>query len=131
MCSLRQRRNGHKSVAGMARPARFWGVVVASSSYRSATWVRLSRLRRARAIQGAFSFGLVFLGPLLAVVTFLAMGPYDLGASSSLLRLILLVDLVYVLLVAALILSRVIRMIADRRSQSAGSRLVRTACRSG
>jgi two-component system nitrogen regulation sensor histidine kinase NtrY len=83
----------------------------------------LSRLRRARAIQGAFSFGLVFLGPLLAVVTFLAMGPYDLGASSSLLRLILLVDLVYVLLVAALILSRVIRMIADRRSQSAGSRL--------
>jgi len=83
----------------------------------------LSRLRRARAIQGAFSFGLVFLGPLLAVVTFLAMGPYDLGASSSLLRLILLIDLVYVLLVAALILSRVIRMIADRRSQSAGSRL--------
>ncbi|MFM7656016.1 MAG: ATP-binding protein [Paracoccaceae bacterium] len=107
----------------MARPARFWGVVVASSSYRSATWVRLSRLRRARAMQGAFSFGLVFLGPLLAVVTFLAMGPYDLGASSGLLRLILLVDLVYVLLVAALILSRVIRMIADRRSQSAGSRL--------
>ena len=74
-------------------------------------------------MQGAFSFGLVFLGPLLAVVTFLAMGPYDLGASSGLLRLILLVDLVYVLLVAALILSRVIRMIADRRSQSAGSRL--------
>lgn len=123
MCSLRQRRIGHKSVAGMARPARSWGVVVASSSYRSATWVRLSRLRRARAMQGAFSFGLVFLGPLLAVVTFLAMGPYDLGASSGLLRLILLVDLVYVLLVAALILSRVIRMIADRRSQSAGSRL--------
>ena len=111
-------------MAGMARPARVWGWFgVASSSYRSATWVRLSRLRRARAIQGAFSFGLVFLGPLLAVVTFLAMGPYDLGASSSLLRLILLVDLVYVLLVAALILSRVIRMIADRRSQSAGSRL--------
>ena len=108
----------------MARPARVWGWFgVASSSYRSATWVRLSRLRRARAIQGAFSFGLVFLGPLLAVVTFLAMGPYDLGASSSLLRLILLIDLVYVLLVAALILSRVIRMIADRRSQSAGSRL--------
>ena len=112
------------TVAGMAQPDRFWGWFgVASSSYRSATWVRLSRLRRARAIQGAFSFGLVFLGPLLAVITFLAMGPYDLGASSSLLRLILLGDLVYVLLVAALILSRVIRMIADRRSQSAGSRL--------
>jgi two-component system nitrogen regulation sensor histidine kinase NtrY len=96
---------------------------LASSSYRSATWVRLSRLRRAKAYQGALSFGLVFLGPLLAVLTFLAMGPYDLGASSGLLRLILLVDLVYVLLVAALILARVIRMVADRRSQSAGSRL--------
>ncbi|MCF8510703.1 MAG: PAS domain-containing sensor histidine kinase [Rhodobacteraceae bacterium] len=98
-------------------------VFVASSSYRSATWVRLARLRRARAFQGAFSFGLVFLGPLLAVVTFLAMGPYDLGANSDMLRLVLLTDLVYVLLVAALILGRVIRMIADRRSQSAGSRL--------
>jgi len=96
---------------------------VASSSYRSATLMRLSRLRRARAYQGAFSIGLVFLGPLLAVFTFLAMGPYDLGANSALLRLILLADLVYVLLVAALILARVIRMVADRRSQSAGSRL--------
>jgi two-component system, NtrC family, nitrogen regulation sensor histidine kinase NtrY len=110
---------------GNRRPPPFFGGsgFVASSSYRSATWVKLARLRRARAMQGAFSFGLVFLGPLLAVVTFLAMGPYDLGASSNALRLILLVDLVYVLLVAALILSRVIRMIADRRSQSAGSRL--------
>ena len=96
---------------------------MASSSYRSATWVRLSRLRRARAFQGALSFGLVFLGPLLAVLTFLALGPYDLGAGSGILRVILLADLVYVLLVAALILSRVLRMVADRRSKSAGSRL--------
>ena len=76
-----------------------------------------------RALQGGLSFGLVFLGPLLAVLTFLVLGPYDRGASSVVLRLILLTDIVYVLLVAALILSRVIRMIADRRSQSAGSRL--------
>ena len=96
---------------------------MASSSYRSATWVRLSRLRRARAFQGALSFGLVFLGPLLAVLTFLALGPYDLGAGSGILRVILLADLVYVLVVAALILSRVLRMVADRRSKSAGSRL--------
>ncbi|WP_407703775.1 sensor histidine kinase NtrY-like [Tabrizicola oligotrophica] len=96
---------------------------MASSSYRSATWVRLARLRRARAYQGALSFGLVFLGPLLAVLTFLALGPYDLGAGSRFLRVVLLADLVYVLVVAALILSRVIRMVADRRSQSAGSRL--------
>ena len=97
--------------------------MVASSSYRSASWERLARLRRARNLQGALSFGLVFLGPLLAVLTFLALGPYDLGAGSGFLRVILLADIVYVLLVAALILTRVIRMIADRRSQSAGSRL--------
>lgn len=96
---------------------------MASSSYRSSTWLRLARLRRARKVQTAMTFGLVFLGPLLAVFTFLALGPADLGGNSNLLRLILLVDLVYVLVVATLIMSRVLRMIADRRSQSAGSRL--------
>lgn len=106
-----------------AKAARSGGMFVASSSYRSATWVRLTRLRRTRAWQAGISFGLVFLGPLLAVLTFLALGPYDLSAGSDFLRVILLADLVYVLLVAALILARVIRMIADRRSQSAGSRL--------
>ena len=74
-------------------------------------------------MQAALSFGLVFLGPLLAVLTFLALGPLNLGVRSSLLRIVLLADVVYVLVVAALILSRVMRMIADRRSQSAGSRL--------
>jgi two-component system nitrogen regulation sensor histidine kinase NtrY len=39
------------------------------------------------------------------------------------LRLILLADLVYVLLIAALVMSRVLQMVADRRRQSAGSRL--------
>jgi two-component system nitrogen regulation sensor histidine kinase NtrY len=96
---------------------------VASSSYRSATWIRLARLRRAKRVQTGMTLGLVFLGPLLAVTTFLALGPYDMGASSNLLRLILLADLVYVLLIAALVMSRVLQMVADRRRQSAGSRL--------
>ena len=96
---------------------------MASSSYRSATWLKLTRLRRARRVQTGMTFGLVFLGPLLAVITFLALGPYDVGAGSNVLRLILLADMVYVLVVAALILSRVLRMVADRRRASAGSRL--------
>ena len=37
--------------------------------------------------------------------------------------LILLADLIYVLVIAALVLARVVRLIADRRSKSAGSRL--------
>lgn len=96
---------------------------MATSSARSATWLRLMRLRRQRRVQTGLTFALVLMGPVLAILTFLALGPYDLGASSNTLRLILLADLVYVLLVAALVLARVMRMVADRRSQSAGSRL--------
>ncbi|WGW03119.1 PAS domain-containing sensor histidine kinase [Tropicibacter oceani] len=70
------------------------------------------------------TLALVALGPLLALATFLVLGPLDSGSGTQMsLRLILLADLVYVLLVAALVLSRVARMIADRRAQSAGSRL--------
>jgi len=90
---------------------------------RSNSWDRLSRLRRQRKYQTLMTFGLVFLGPMLALATFLALGPFDQGANSSYLRLILLADLVYVLVVAALVLGRVARMVSDRRSQSAGSRL--------
>lgn len=90
---------------------------------RRDVWVRFSRLRRQRRVQTATTLGLVFLGPVLVVATFLALGPLAQGATSPLLRLILLADLVYVLLIAALVLARVARMVADRRSQSAGSRL--------
>ena len=84
---------------------------------------RLERLRRQRRVQNALTFCLVILGPILGLLTYLAFGPLNLGADSEKLRLVLLADLVYVLLVAALVLARVARMIADRRSQSAGSRL--------
>ncbi len=87
------------------------------------TWERLVRLRRERRVQTALAFGLVLLGPVLAVGTFLALGPFNQGATSPALRLVLLADLIYILVVAALILWRVARIWADRRVQSAGSRL--------
>ncbi|MFZ1346028.1 MAG: PAS domain-containing sensor histidine kinase [Tabrizicola sp.] len=86
-------------------------------------WLRFSRLRRQRRVQTALTLGLVFLGPVLAVGTFLALGPFNQDAGSPALRLILLADLIYVLVIAALVLARVIRLVADRRSRSAGSRL--------
>jgi len=104
-------------------PAIHGGLRSVSALMRSNSWVRLSRLRRQRKYQTLMTFGLVFLGPMLALATFLALGPFDQGANSPYLRLILLADLVYVLVVAALVLGRVARMISDRRSQSAGSRL--------
>ena len=90
---------------------------------RSATWQRLDRLRRQRRVQNGATLGLVMFGPVLAFATFAALGPLNQGANSLALRLIVLADLVYVLLVAALVMARVARMIADRRAKSAGSRL--------
>ena len=46
----------------------------------------------------AATLGLVVLGPLLALATFLALGPLEQGAGSPALRLVLLADFVYVLL---------------------------------
>ncbi len=94
-----------------------------ASAVHSNTWVRLSRLRRLRRVQTMMTLGLVVLGPVLAISTLLVMGPLNQGASSPALRFVLLADLVYVLVVAALVLARVARIWSDRRSQSAGSRL--------
>ncbi|WP_235917162.1 sensor histidine kinase NtrY-like [Maritimibacter harenae] len=90
---------------------------------RKWTWDRLARLRRLRRMQSFATIGVVILGPVLAVATYLVLGPLDQGATSNALRLILLADFVYVLAVAALVLSGVMRMVAARRKKSAGSRL--------
>jgi len=74
-------------------------------------------------VQNWATIGLVVFGPVLAFTTFIALGPMAQGATSPFLRLTLLADLVYVLVVAALVLARVARMVADRRAKSAGSRL--------
>lgn len=89
----------------------------------AAHWTRLLRLRRQRRAQNLATFGVVFMGPILALATFLIFGPLDQGASTVALRVILLTDLVYVLAVAALVSQRLVRIVALRRSHSAGSRL--------
>ena len=90
---------------------------------RRLSWERLIRLRRLQKMQTFATFGLVVMGPALALATYLVMGPLDRGASSNILRLVLLADMVYVIIVAALVLQKVLRMVADRRRRSAGSRL--------
>ncbi|HEY9038026.1 MAG TPA: PAS domain-containing sensor histidine kinase [Roseovarius sp.] len=90
---------------------------------RTAGWERILRLRRAKRFQNFATLGLVVLGPVLALVTFLVMGPLDQGAQTNVLRLVLLCDLIYIIAVAALVLQRVVQMISARRSRSAGSRL--------
>ena len=78
---------------------------------------------RNRRLRTLGTFGLVLLGPVLTIATFLALGPLGQGAGSPALRLILLADMIYILVVAALVLYRVARMVAARRARSAGSRL--------
>ncbi len=96
---------------------------VALGTRRSSTWQRLQRLRRLNRLQNAATLGLVLLGPALALATFLVLGPLDKGESALSLRLVLLLDLVYVLVVATLVIQRVAALIAARRARSAGSQL--------
>ncbi|MDF1726981.1 MAG: PAS domain-containing sensor histidine kinase [Sulfitobacter sp.] len=90
---------------------------------RSITLDSLGRLRRLKKVRNLSTLGLVVLGPLLVMATYLVLGPMGQGADTFSLRLILLTDLVYVLVVAALVLSQVARLISARRAKSAGSRL--------
>ncbi len=66
---------------------------------------------------------LVILGPLLALATLLVVNVFEEGPTSPYLRGILLADLVYVLVVAALVIRRLMRLMAARRVRSAGARL--------
>nr|WP_253261276.1 MULTISPECIES: PAS domain-containing sensor histidine kinase [unclassified Roseobacter] len=80
-------------------------------------------LRQRRRLRSAGTLGLVILGPVLALATFLVLGPLGEVADSPALRLILLANMVYILVVAALVSRQVARMVAARRARSAGSRL--------
>ena len=93
------------------------------------TMVRGGRLRRfgaalsSRQARSAGTFGLVLLGPLLVLATFLVLGPLDQEGAGLAIRVVLLADLVYVLVLATLVFRRIVAMVAARRAKSAGSRL--------
>ncbi len=87
------------------------------------SWQRLTRLRRQRRLQNVATLAVFILGPVLAIMTFLVLGPLDHGPASTVLRSVLLADVVYVILVAGLVAQRIARVIAARRAHSEGSRL--------
>lgn len=87
------------------------------------SWNRLLRLRRQRRLQNVATLAVFVMGPLLAVFTFLVLGPLDHGPASAVLRAVLLADVVYVLVVAGLVAQRIASVIAARRAHSEGSRL--------
>ena len=93
------------------------------AALRQNLWDRVSRLRRLRRLRNGATLSLVVLGPLLAAATYMQLGPLAQGSGSTGLRLILLADLVYFLLLAGLVLSRLLAIVAARKRRSAGSAL--------
>ncbi|WP_260502764.1 sensor histidine kinase NtrY-like [Paracoccus yeei] len=81
-------------------------------------------MRRLRFWRNAGTLSLAVLGPVLAGLTFAVMGPLA-GATSggTLLRLVLLADLLYLIVLTGLVVARMARIVAARRKSAAGSRL--------
>ncbi len=67
--------------------------------------------------------GLLAVGVLLAIATMTVLGPLAQGAESRMLRLILLLDLAYLIVLIGIIVLRMARLITTRRKTAAGSRL--------
>ena len=65
----------------------------------------------------------VLLGPVLAISTFISADLFQKTTSTILLRNLLLLDLIYVLIIAGLVAIRITRLILSRRSRTSGSRL--------
>ena len=103
-----------------------WGQQVAHKSHIRTAYSGFRALdawRKTRRVRTFTTFALVILGPVLALITFIVTSPLSEGASSPTFRLVLLADLIYVLAIAKLVLSQIIRLFAARRKKSAGSRL--------
>ena len=65
----------------------------------------------------------VLLGPVLAIITFISADLFEKTTSTLLLRNLLLLDLIYVLIIAGLVAVRITKLILSRRSRTSGSRL--------
>ncbi|WP_299907519.1 PAS domain-containing sensor histidine kinase [uncultured Paracoccus sp.] len=63
------------------------------------------------------------LGLALAAATILVLGPFGARTPQWVLRLVLLLDVVYLIALAGLVTMRLLRMLAARRASAAGSRL--------
>ena len=73
--------------------------------------------------QSAINIALILFGPLLAVATYLFLGPFNVVGQSVWLRFFLLLDLIYVLLIVGIVLVKILYVLSQRRSRLAGSKL--------
>ena len=83
----------------------------------------LSNYLNLKPFQSAINISLILLGPILAIATYLFLGPFNVAGQSVWLRFFLLMDLVYVLLIIGIVLVRILFVLSQRRSRLAGSKL--------
>ncbi len=83
----------------------------------------ISNYSNLKPFQSTVNVSLILLGPLLAVATYLFLGPFNVAGQSNWLRFFLLLDLVYVLLIVGIVLVRILYVLSQRRSRLAGSKL--------
>ena len=87
------------------------------------SWDRLARIRMPRQWRGFLTWGIVLSGVVLAAATFAVMGPFGRGMQGETLRLVLLADLVFLLVLIGFIVARMARLIAARRRAGPASKL--------
>ena len=83
----------------------------------------LSNYLNLKPLQSVVNIFLILLGPILAVATYLFLGPFNVAGQSVWLRFFLLLDLVYVLLIVGIVLVKILYVLSQRRSRLAGSKL--------
>jgi two-component system nitrogen regulation sensor histidine kinase NtrY len=86
-------------------------------------WRQINSWRKKRRVQTIFAISLALLAPVLILVTFLIVRSTNGSVSNDLIRFVLLLDFVYVLLVAALVGQRILHLMIARSKKTAGSRL--------
>ncbi len=83
----------------------------------------LSNYLNLKLLQSVVNVFLILLGPILAIATYLFLGPFNVAGQSVWLRFFLLLDLVYVLLIVGIVLVKILYVLSQRRSRLAGSKL--------
>ncbi|MCF3972473.1 sensor histidine kinase NtrY-like [Paracoccus salsus] len=94
-----------------------------AASASGLSWDRLARIRLPRRWRGVLAWGVLVIGAILVAATMTVLGPLSHGVESRMLRLILLLDLLYLICLIGLVVARMARLITARRASAAGSRL--------
>lgn len=87
------------------------------------SWDRLARIRLPRQWRGVLTWGIVLSGLALAAATLVVMGPFGRNLDGQALRLVLLADLVFLVVLIGIIVARMARLISARRNTAPASRL--------